>query len=34
MPAKPAPVISWDRIYDYLILSRLNDQSVGLLIVT
>jgi len=34
LPDKPAPVISWDRIYDHLILSRLNDQSVGTLIVT
>lgn len=34
LPARPAPAISFDRIYDYLILRRLNDQAVGTLLVT
>lgn len=34
MPTRSAPVISWTKIYEYLILSRLDDQSVGILVVT
>lgn len=34
LPAHPAPVVSFDAIYNYLILRRLNDQAVGTLQVT
>jgi hypothetical protein len=34
LPAKRAPTIGWDTIYDYLILCRASDQSVGTLVVT
>lgn len=34
LPPQPAPAISFDRIYDYLILRRLSDQAVGTLLVT
>jgi hypothetical protein len=34
LPAKRAPTIGWDNIFETLILSRLNDQAVGLLTVT
>jgi hypothetical protein len=34
MPARPAPIIGWDAVFDYLILARLNDQSVGTLVVS
>jgi len=33
LPATRAATISWDRIYDYLILRRLDEQSVGTLTV-
>ncbi len=34
LPPKPAPTVSFDEVYDYLILRRLGDQAVGKLIVT
>lgn len=34
LPAKPVSTISFDDIYNYLILRRLNDQAVGRLYVT
>lgn len=33
-PKSRAPIIGWDVIYEYLILCRANDQSVGTLVVT
>jgi hypothetical protein len=33
LPATRSPVIGWDSVFDYLILCRLNDQSVGTLTV-
>jgi len=34
LPAQRAPTISWDEIVEALILSRLDDQAVGRLMVT
>lgn len=34
LPAKRAPTISYDKIFEYLILRRLNDQAVGTLLVS
>lgn len=34
LPAKSAPVVGWDDVFEALILCRLNDQAVGTLIVT
>ena len=34
LPLKPAPVVGWDKVYESLILCRLNDQAVGTLVVT
>ena len=33
-PSHQAPVIGWDTLYNYLILARASDQSVGSLVVT
>lgn len=34
LPPRPAPAISFDEIYKYLILRRMSDQAVGTLVVT
>ncbi|MCX7109240.1 MAG: hypothetical protein WCI11_07250 [Candidatus Methylumidiphilus sp.] len=34
LPAKPAPVVGWDDVFESLILCRLNDQAIGTLVVT
>jgi len=33
-PKNKAPILSWTQLYDYLIVSRASDQSVGKLQVT